>query len=139
EVGADKRTGGAFDDLNDLAARSESAAAGLAHDADEDLVAAGGIEDVFLRDKDLRSNLAVDGVRPDEAEAAARFAKDAVCGAVWRRLPHRVVLAELHAALLEQCAEHVAEMSVLTTHDPEFSGQGFRLEWSVRAPADRGD
>src|SRR5205823_577501 len=110
EVSADELAGGAFEDLHDLAARSESAAAGLAVDLDQHFVAARGIEDGLLRDVDFGRGLAVDKVRPDEAEAGTRLAKDAGGGAVRRRLPHGLVLAQLHASLLQQVAEHVAEV-----------------------------
>src|SRR5262249_15821674 len=68
---------GALQDLDDLAGRTDVGAARAAQDADEHLVAGGGVEAVLLADADLGADVAIDGVRPHVAGAGGGLAEDA--------------------------------------------------------------
>ena len=106
-------------------------AGGLANDLDQHSVAGGGVEGVARGNEELRPDEAIDDGRADEAVAALGPAKRARGGAVWRRQLDQVVLAQLDHALLEQGAQHVAELGVAARGQVELAGQRFGFEGLV--------
>ena len=109
----------------------------LAGDADQHLVAGGGVERLVFADEDFRLEDAVDGVRADEA----------VPGCVRRKMPVRVpcassgaecvVAAEREPAGADQFADGLAELGVCSS--PRFSrlNSGLRLDRGVALGRDR--
>ena len=93
EISADKLAGGPFEDLQDFAGRAKVGAARLAGDADQHFIAGGGVEGVAFADQDVRAELAVDGVRPDEAEASGCTPEAAGNGTVGFGRANRLVFA----------------------------------------------
>src|SRR5262249_44763351 len=86
----------------------------------------------------LGAGLALDDVRPDEAEAGRGAAEDADDGAVLAGGADDVVLAQLHAPLADQLAEGVAELAVELLRQAQPAGPRPRLEGRVRLATDRG-
>ena len=90
EIGADELPRGPLEDVARLCpVGPRSGPVGLAGDADEDGVAGGGVERVALGDEDFRTDLALDDVGPDEAEAGRGAAIDARDRAVRRGRANR--------------------------------------------------
>ncbi len=113
EISADELPRSSFQHLENFAGGTEIGSAGVAGDADENLVPGGGIEGVLFTDENLRSGLALDHVRPNEAGPRGRLPIDAGDGTVGRRGADRVILANDEPALLDQLAQSPAEGTVI--------------------------
>ncbi len=138
EIGADELVGGAFEDLHDLAGRAQVRPARLLFDPDQDLIAGGGIADGVLRDVDFLADGAIDRMGPDEAEAAFVFAKDAAGRAMRRHRPHRLVLADLEAALLDKSFEEPAKIRIVSGRHAQLAGQALGFERLIIFPGQGG-
>src|SRR5262245_27876319 len=103
----------------------------LAAKADQNLVACGRIADALLGDVNVRTNAAIDSMRPHKAESSLGLAKNADDRAVRLRLPNGLVASELDAALPGELFQDVAKCRILSGSDVELAGQGLGLDWLI--------
>src|SRR5262249_39925588 len=97
-------------------------------DVHQYLVPGGGVERVRLTDEDFRTRPTVDGVWPDESEAAAGAPENPGHRPVRPNRTDGMVLAELGALVLDEAAQGIAKLGVLGGGDAQLPRQGLGLQ-----------